>query len=493
MTAGAKSGKMRRSLSTQLVTAMLLVAIVVLGLFYATTYLLVRRELQESALTNMQQRTTELRPLVIGLAESSPTGTGLGPRLGQLRRDLRASLRITDLSAVLIGANGDVNRIGTAASVFALPPGIVASDLHADVLYGTSTASARAVSGRHGNTVFLAIPARLIGRQRLVVIATAQVETKVLSRATPLLLLAGLAVLLLAVGVAVWFARRLTQPIRELERAAGQLAAGDLSGRADLPPRTDADLAALGATLNAMAAQLEDSRGSQRAFLLSVSHDLRTPLTSIRGYAEALADGTLDDADPDGRKRAATVISSEARRLERLVGDLLDLSRLDSRQFSLTARECNAANVVHDAALAFAPQAHDLGLGLRVLPGDPAPARLDPDRLGQIVANLVENALKYATATVEVATERRDGEVAVSVTDDGPGIPPEDSENVFTRLYTVRATPGRAVGTGLGLAIVRELATAMGGRATADTPAAGGARITVSLPATSPDAENKVI
>ncbi|MEX2032551.1 MAG: ATP-binding protein [Dehalococcoidia bacterium] len=300
---------------------------------------------------------------------------------------------------------------------------------------------------------------------------------------TPLLLLAGLAVLLLAVGVAIWLARRLTRPIRELERAAGQLASGDLSGRADVPPGTDVDLAALGDTLNAMAAQLEESRGSQRAFLLSISHDLRTPLTSIRGYAEALADGTLDEADPDGRKRAATVISSEARRLERLVGDLLDLSRLDSRQFSLSARDCDAAEVVHDVAMAFYPQARDLGLQLRVVPGDPAPAHLDADRLGQIVADLMENALKYATSSVEVSTEVHDGEVAVAVIDDGPGIPPADMDKVFTRLYTVRATPGRAVGTGLGLAIVQELAVAMRGHAVADAPAAGGARITVTLPA----------
>jgi signal transduction histidine kinase len=456
---------------------MLLVSVVVLGLSYATTYLLVRRELQENALTNLQQRTTELRPLVIALAESSPTGTGLASPLRQLRRDLRASLKITDLTAVLVAPNGDVHSIG-AAGVFTLPRGITAADLDADLLYG-----ARPVSGRHGNTVFLAIPARLIGRQRLVVIATAPVETKVLSRATPLLLLAAIVVLLLAVGVAIWFARRLTRPIRELERAAGQLAGGDLSGRADIPPGTDADLVALGTTLNTMAAQLEDSRGSQRAFLLSISHDLRTPLTSIRGYAEALADGTLDDADPEGRKRAATVISSEARRLERLVGDLLDLSRLDGRQFALNPRECDAAQVVEEAARAFEPQARELGLELRVLAGHPAPAYVDPDRLGQIVANLVENALKYASSIVEVSTQTQPGNLAVVVTDDGPGIPPDDLANVFTRLYTVRATPGRAVGTGLGLAIVQELAMAMGGRAAAELPPSGGARIAVSLPA----------
>jgi two-component system sensor histidine kinase BaeS len=133
--------------------------------------------------------------------------------------------------------------------------------------------------------------------------------------------------------------------------------------------------------------------------------------------------------------------------------------------------------------LAFAPQARELGLELRVLPANPAPARLDPDRLGQIVANLVENALKYATAVVEVSTELHGGELVVVVTDDGPGIPADDLAKVFARLYTVRATAGRAVGTGLGLAIVQELAVAMGGRASADAPPAGGARITVALPA----------
>ena len=469
--------KLGHSLSTRLVVAMLLVAVAVLGLSYGTTYVLVRRELQENALANLRSRTTELRPIVATLAATSGGSVGLVGSLRRLRTDLRVGLKATELSAVLVDPTGAVNVIGRAP-VFALPPGVTASDLDSQQLLAGSE-----VSGRHGNTVFLALPARLIGRQRLVVIATAQVETKVLSRATPLLLLAGIAVLLLAGGVAVWFARRLTRPMRELERAAGQLAAGDLSGRADVPPGTDPDLAALAGTLNAMAAQLEESRGSQRAFLLSISHDLRTPLTSIRGYAEALADGTLDDADPDARKRAATVITGEARRLERLVQDLLDLSRLDSREFSLHPQSCDAAGVVRDAALAFAPQAQDLGLDLRVLPGDPAPVALDPDRLGQIVANLVENALKYASSVVEVSAVLRDDDLVVVVTDDGPGIPPDDVNNVFTRLYTVRATPGRAVGTGLGLAIVQEIAVAMGGRATADAPAAGGARITVTLPA----------
>jgi signal transduction histidine kinase len=465
-----------RSLGTRLVAAMVLVAVVVLGLSYVTTYVLVRRELQENSLTTLRSRTNDLKPVVTTLFADSGADTGrLGARLRQLRTDLRAGLRLTDLSAVLVSPVGAVNSIGTGS--FALPAGISASDIQPEQLLAGAD-----VSGRRGNTVFLAIPARRIGRRLLVVIATDQVETRVLSRATPLLLLAGVIVLALAIAVAMWLARRLTRPIREIERAAEQLASGDLAGRADVPPGTDADLSALGETLNTMAAQLEASRGSQRAFLLSISHDLRTPLTSIRGYAEALADGTLDDADPDARKRAATVISGESHRLERLVRDLLDLSRLDSHEFSLNPQPCDAAEVVRAAALAFAPQADDLGLELRVVPAAAVPATLDPDRLGQIVANLVENALKYATASVAVRIDSEGSEVRLVVTDDGPGIPADDLANVFTRLYTVRSTPGRSVGTGLGLAIVQELTLAMGGTTAADAPPTGGARIVVTLP-----------
>jgi len=457
-----------RSLGARLVAAMVLLSFAVLALSYGTTYVLVRRELQENALDNLQSRAAELRPVVASLAVASP-------RVGTRLADLRAGLRVTDLRAVLIGPDGSVRDSNSGA--FALPDSLHGTTLDTDRLL-----AGQDVSGRAGNTVYLAISARYIGRQRLVVIATDQVDTKVLSRSTPWLLVAGIIVLGVAAAVAVWLARRLTRPIREIERAAHQLGSGDLSGRAEVPPGTDVDLAALAETLNEMAGQLEVSRGSQRAFLLSISHDLRTPLTSIRGYAEALADGTLDDADPGARKRAATVIGAEARRLERLVRDLLDLSRLDSREFSLSPKPCDAIEIVRDAAEAFTPQARELGIELVVENAPSVAAELDSDRVGQIVANLVENALKYASARVTVATETGSGELRVVVTDDGPGIPPAELTDVFTRLYTARGAPGRSLGTGLGLAIVQELAAAMGGSATAQSPASGGAQLVVTLP-----------
>jgi signal transduction histidine kinase len=454
----------RLSLRTRLVIAIVAVSLVVLGCSYIATYGLVRRSLQNNALSSLKNRASGL----VDIVQTTPN---------LARPRVLAALKVTDLRAVGITPAGEVGAGGGATD--ALPSPLTASDIvPSALLQGLD------VSGRRGNTVYVAEATdRFVGQARVVVVATDTVDMSVLHKLFPLLVLAGILVLALASIAAAWIVRRLTRPIREIEHAAHQLAQGDLSARANVPASTDAELHALAQTLNDMSTQLDVSRGTERAFLLSISHDLRTPLTSIRGYAEALADGTLDDADPQDRKRAATVIGAEARRLERLVRDLLDLSRLDSRQFSLNRRPCNVTEVVHDAAEAFAPKAAELGVTLSVLSAEPLPAEIDADRLAQIVANLVENALKYAHGNVEVyATRSNAQEFAVVVGDDGPGIPSDQVDRVFERLYTVRETAGRAVGTGLGLAIVRELAAAMGGRAWVDTTAATGSRFVVTLP-----------
>jgi two-component system sensor histidine kinase BaeS len=221
---------------------------------------------------------------------------------------------------------------------------------------------------------------------------------------------------------------------------------------------------------------------------MSVSHDLRTPLTSIRGYAEAVAEGAADD--DESRRRAATIIGSEARRLERLVADLLDLARLDAREFSLHPRPVDAAQVVAGAVEALQPAAAEAGLRLAAMAAPPLSATLDPERLAQMVANLVENALKYAATTVEVGVEPRPESLEISVTDDGPGVDPADLPHVFERLYTSRRQnvggtpnpgPGRKVGTGLGLAIVAQLAEAMGGTVEAGRTPDGRTRFAVSV------------
>jgi two-component system, OmpR family, sensor kinase len=458
----------RTSLRTRLIVAFTGVALVVLLLSGLATYGLVRRSLQQRALEDMRSRSADVAALV----KSNDFAARPAQRF-------RIGLRAADMQAVLVTPAGAVLDLPN----YQLPPALRGADIEPAALLSNNE-----VSGRSGNTVFLAIPtATRVRGNVLVVVATARVDLTVLHDALPLMLLAGLIVLLAVALLSMWLASRLTRPISTIERAAAQLATGDLSARADVPPTTDDELAALAHALNTMASQLEQARGSEHAFLLSISHDLRTPLTSIRGYAEALADGTLDDADPNERKRAANIIGAEGRRLERLVRDLLDLSRLDTHQFSLNPRPCDATEVVRDAAEAFAPQAHELGIALNISSGEVLAVDLDPERLGQIAANLIENALKYATTSVDVyAARQSDAQVAVVVVDDGPGIAADQATRVFERLYTVRDAPGRAVGTGLGLAIVRELAAAMGGSARVEAAPGGGTRFVVSLPVYAP-------
>jgi signal transduction histidine kinase len=169
------------------------------------------------------------------------------------------------------------------------------------------------------------------------------------------------------------------------------------------------------------------------------------------------------------------------------VADLLDLARLDAHQFSLYAAPVDARPVVIDAVDAFSPAAAEIGVELVVEPGDPVPVHADSQRLAQIVANLVENALKFATSRVVVGVSTvgaPGGDVVeLRVDDDGPGIAPADLPRVFERLYTSRTVPGRTLGTGIGLAIVRELASAMGGDARVEPIDTVGTRFVVTFPA----------
>jgi len=225
-----------------------------------------------------------------------------------------------------------------------------------------------------------------------------------------------------------------------------------------------------------MAEGLERSRRLERQFLLSVSHDLRTPLTSIRGFAEALSEGKAPDP-----VHAAGIIGTEARRLERLVGDLLELAKLDARRFSLDVRGTDVAEVVTDTAEGFRPAADAAGVVLTVAHEEGVTAAADPDRLAQVLANLIENALKFAGRAIVVGSGRSGPGVTVWVEDDGPGIPPGDLPHVFEPFWHSARSPARDVGTGLGLAIVAELVATMGGAVRAESLPTGGTRMVVSL------------
>ena len=253
-------------------------------------------------------------------------------------------------------------------------------------------------------------------------------------------------------------------------------------GNGDLP-----EFRALAGAINQMGDRLSRARDQQRQFLLSVSHDLRTPLTSIRGYAEAVADGTTDDV-----AGAMAVIVSETERLERLVQDLLDLARLDARRFTLDLQPVDVDTVVALVVERFDPVATSAALTLRAGTRGPAPLTVtaDPDRLVQILANLIENAVTFATATVTLATRLEGSFVLITVDDDGQGIDARDLPHVFEPHFSSdRSRVGRRQGgTGLGLAIVAELASIMGGGVRAESPTTegGGTRMTLWFPSGPP-------
>jgi signal transduction histidine kinase len=264
-------------------------------------------------------------------------------------------------------------------------------------------------------------------------------------------------------GVAAWYLnRRIVRPVARVAAASAVLAEGDRPE--PIPEQGPAELAIMARSFNRMSERLAEAERAQRTFVASVSHELKTPLTSLEGYGELLADGAVLAAE------AGPVILAETARLERLVGDLLDSARLQQSSFSVKHGPVSLRRVVDEVARRYAAAAHEYGVGLRtvasaagVAESDEALVVLaDEDRLLQVVSNLVENALRCTPAGGSVTV--RAEPCFISVEDTGPGLKPDDLEHAFERFYLYeRCGKDRPVGTGLGLAIVKELTEAMGG------------------------------
>lgn len=477
----------RRSLRRRLTVAIAGIAIGALVITAVATIGLTRRSSATTAEHQLQDQAPRVARQLEELGRRLRTRQQRGINAPTLRRLIVATLRISNGGIVTVTPSGEVTDgiVGLSNAVFEqpgnaqllqLPEGLSVTDLDTKALLAGDEQT-----GRGDGIVFVAEPLTPTAKGTPVLLLTETIDTDATRQARSFFLLTALVAVALAIGLAVFLARRLTSPLAAMGDTARSIAAGDLAARVDLGRHPEDELADLARTLNAMAAQLEHARGMERAFILSISHDLRTPLTSIRGYAEAMVDGAI--STDEEQARAANVITAEARRLERLVADLLDLARLDAQQFSLAPRPIDAADTVRTAVDAFRPAATELGLSLQVDGVTSLAADADPDRLAQIVANLLENALKYAASGIVVdLAAYGTGDLDVRVRDDGPGIDPADRPRVFDRLYVSRTVPGRSVGTGIGLAIVRELAGAMGGQAWVDPADGAGATFVVRLP-----------
>ncbi len=278
--------------------------------------------------------------------------------------------------------------------------------------------------------------------------------------------------------LASWLSRRLTAPVLALSRGVDEIATGNYAVRVPVGDGGD-EISRLSHRFNEMAGRLAATEERERQFLMSVSHELRTPLTGIRGHVDALRDGLIDE--PELVQASLDIVAGEAVRLERLVGDVLDLAKLRAHRFTVQAEEVDLDSLVAQAHGAFADEARrrEIGYPLEIARALPTVVT-DGDRVLQIVTNLLKNAFRWTAdgGRIEVSADLRGSDVVVEVGDDGPGISPEVRERIF-RPFVSADTQG----TGLGLSIALELARALGGTIELDEATGRGSRFRLVLPA----------
>ena len=301
--------------------------------------------------------------------------------------------------------------------------------------------------------------------------------------ATPLVQ-AGVLGFVVAVLLALLISRSVARPIRTIAAGAEAMAAGNFEA---IEPDGPVEVRQLAESFNRMALQVQDSQQAQRDLIANVSHDLKTPLTSIQGFSQAILDGTA--GEPEKARQAAGIIHEEAGRMRRMVDDLLLLARLDAGQFQLERRPVDLADLLQGVQDRFELRARDaqVDLHLQLPAGGLLAFTGDGDQLMQLFSNLVDNALKHAPAggQVTLSAETAGEQITVAVSDNGPGIPADQLGRIFERFYQVDKSRSRAPnrqGTGLGLAICRELAQAHGGAIKVESVVGVGTRFSVILP-----------
>ncbi len=283
-------------------------------------------------------------------------------------------------------------------------------------------------------------------------------------------------------GLIAWLvARRIAKPMQIAAIAAQRIATGDRD--VDVELKGAKEVAEIAASLNYLAANLANSEDRQREFFMSISHELRTPMTSIKGYAEALSDGVIES---DGTAAAGALIASETERLDRLISDLLDLARTGAVDFKYNSVETDLNAIAKEAAESWSLRCNKTGLNFEAnISADSAIANVDQTRVRQIIDNLMENAVRILPSDghIKLSVMSEATEISIVVEDDGPGLTDSDIEVAFEPAALHSRYAGvREVGTGLGLALVGRLVSKMGGRAIAAHSNLGGAKFVAIFP-----------
>jgi two-component system sensor histidine kinase BaeS len=415
--------------------------VVAVGVTLVLAVVLVRRSVQHEALKSLARQAALIAAQQRAVPRAKPLST-LGVFFNTQQERL-AILSLPQAALLLPPAGGDALRAGRAAQ-------------------GSVT-----VSGSH-----YLYAARPEAQQAIVLLRDAKLAASDTQPFTVAFAIAAAVGLALAAVASFLLSGAVVRPIRRVALASQRLAAGEPHG--PLPVTGSDEVAALAVAFNQMAEDLQRTKEAEQSFLLSVSHELKTPLSSIRGHGEALLDGVLDVPT------AARVVVSESKRLDRLVRDLLDLGRLNQRSFAVTLQPVDLSQIVQDALSRHEATSLDVGVELVGHTDGPALVSADPDRVLQVLSNLIENAVRSTPAGGSVSVSAGPG--VVTVADTGPGLAAGDLPRAFERFFLYsRYAAHRAVGTGLGLAIVKELTEAMGGSVTVESVLGKGTAFTVRL------------
>lgn len=289
----------------------------------------------------------------------------------------------------------------------------------------------------------------------------------------------GLIAVAIALLLTFFLSRRTLAPVKALTSAARRLGRGDFSQR--VPTKDRSEIGELATTFNSMASELERAEQLQRDMVADVAHELRTPLSNIRGYLEAIRDGVIE-ADAD----TVRSLDEEAALLSRLVDDLQELSLAETGELKLVRQPEDIAALINQAVASVTTQAATKGVSVSIeVPDRLSPVNIDHNRISQVLRNLLENAVAHTTEgdSITVSAGQPGNWLEISVSDTGEGIPPADLANIFKRFYRVDKSRTRATGgSGLGLTIARRLVEAHGGQIEAQSEPGKGSRFTFTLP-----------
>jgi signal transduction histidine kinase len=291
------------------------------------------------------------------------------------------------------------------------------------------------------------------------------------------LLIAGVIALFISLILAFFFARSVYHPLKEVTDAAQGISRGDYDKKIQV--RGPKEFRNLAANFNDMAEKVKQSQLQLRHFVADVSHELKSPITSIRGFAQALIDGTAKDEET--KLKAARIINDESTRMRRQVDELLELARMQSGQIRIANERVDIHELIDHCADVFSLQAQEKGVLLKIAHGNKVQVLGDFDRLEELIGNLLDNAIKNTPfeGQVKISDTINGDHIEIRISDSGPGIPLEQLPYVFERFYQVT---GVRTGVGLGLAIAKEIVLAHNGTITAESQPGEGATFIVRLP-----------